>query len=249
MAVSGAGGAAPAGTPAEGGEAAQGGAQGQQEAAQQQAGLPDALAQRFNEFESRFGQVPDQLAQVMAALEGDGGEGDPGALQQEANSPFILAQDGQVYDLRTGQLANPADLVGGDELTPDAIDARINERAQQIAQEAVAPLQAEQRAQQLAALEDSYPDMRDPQVAREVVDQAREMAARIGAPEAWRDPEVLEQVYLARSARERAGQEEPATGRVQNELEQAGASGAQGPSAEDEADEIVAAGTHGSFFG
>jgi hypothetical protein len=246
MAVSGAGGAegAPEGQAGEqqpGGEAAQG---------QQQAGLPEAFETRFNDFEQRFGAVPDQLAQLMQAVTAAGeGEGEPGGLQQEANSPFILGADGQVYDLRTGQLANPADLAGGEELSAEQIDQRIQDQAQRIAQEAVAPVLAEQRAQQLAALEDTYAEMRDPKVAQSIVQEARRMAERVGAPEAWRDPEVLEQTYLAMKARERAGQEDPATGRVDTELEQPGAGGAQGLSPEDEAKEIVNAGGGGGFFG
>jgi hypothetical protein len=239
MSVSGAGsGAAP-----EGGGEAQGEQQGG-EATQQQAGLPEAFEQRFNDFEQRFGGVPDQISQLMDAFQGQGEE-DPGGLQQEAQSPFILGADGQVYDLRTGALANPADLVGGEELTPEAIDQRIQERAEQIAQEAVAPLQAEQRAQQLAALEDSYPDLADPEKARVVVDEARRMAERIGAPEAWRDPEVLEQVYLAQQARERAEQPPEADAGQIAELEQPGAGRVQQPSESDIADGIVNAGGGG----
>ncbi len=239
MSVSGAGeGAAPAEGAGEGQGQQQGG-----EAAQQQAGLPEAFEQRFNDFEQRFGGVPDQISQLMDAFQGQGEEQ---GIQQEAQSPFILGADGQVYDLRTGGLANPADLVGGgEELTPEAIDQRIQERAQQIAQEAVAPLKAEQQAQQLAALEESYPDMRDPKKARAVVDEARRMAERIGAPEAWRDPEVLEQVYLAQQARERAEQPPEAEAGEVAELEQPGAGRVQEPGGSDIADEIVKAGSGG----
>jgi hypothetical protein len=204
--------------------------------------------ERMNGFEQKYGQVPDQLAQIMQALEG-AHEGE-GGIAEEAQSQYVMLPDGQVYDLTNGELADPEGFED-EGLTPEQIDQRIEERARAIAQEAVDPVLAEQRQQQLAALEDNYPDLRDPEKARAVVDYARQLAEQMGAPEGWRNPEALENAYLAMQARERAAQEDPATGEVDG-LEQPGASGAQRQSDDDVVNEIIGAspnaGGAGSFF-
>jgi len=125
----------------------------------------------------------------------------------------------------------------------------VEQQIAQRVQEAVAPLQAEQHAQQLAALEEAYPPMRDPEVAQRVVAEARELAAKYGNPEVWRSPEILENVFLAQRARERAAEEEQASPTGDDvELEGAGAVASGGQSETDVGDAIVAAGSGRAFW-
>lgn len=219
-------------------------------AAAEQTVDPAELASRLDGFEQKFGGVPDALAQIQEAfnLAGEGDEGDPGIQQQAAPQFVIDPATGITYDLETGL---PADDGGdyGAEMTPEDVEGLVEQRAREIAQEAVQPLQAEQHAQQLAALEEAYPALRDQATAESVVAEARELAERMGNPDAWRDPGVLENVFLAQRARERAEEEGefPPTGEAE-ELEEPGAVATGGQSESDLGDKIVAAGGGRSFW-
>ena len=241
MAVSG------AGTGGEGGgEAVQGGQEGAQEAQQQQApAIPPELAQRLDALEG----VPEAIAELREALSMSDADPGDGGLQQQAEPEVLMdPRTGQMFDARTGE---PIDVDAGlgPELSAEQISDLVESRAREIAQEAVAPLQAQQHAAQLAALEETYPQMRDHDVAQRVVAEARELAAEYGNPEAWRSPKLLENVYLAQRARERAEEEDelPPTGDAET-LEDPGAVAAAGQSESDVGDAIVAAGGGRSFW-
>lgn len=79
------------------------------------------------------------------------------------------------------------------------------------------------RTQKANALEQKYPDLKDPVKAGEVVKATAQYAQRLGKPELARDPELVELVYLAQDARNRASQQTAADGEQDIHLEGSGA--------------------------
>lgn len=230
---------------------------GEAGAQQQQGGVPPNFAERFDKFVNDFGGVGERIDRIEQALtaEPEGGEGEyeyEGEYEDAPQTPdsrFLMdPESGLFYDRLTGEWHDdvPGEFEqGGEELSVEDVQAMIEDGIA----EGIQPFQQNNLRQQYAALEEAYPDLRDKEIVAEVAAEGQRLVAQIpGAdPEAWKSPALLEQLYLARQARETAGGEAPATGAPSTQLESSSAAtGAQ--ELEDEGDAIVNAGRRGSFF-
>jgi hypothetical protein len=229
MTVSGAG----EGVPAEGAP------EGAEAAPEQAPALSPEISERFERMESL---IEDAL--------GHEPEGEPEQQQPEQEQRYLLdPATGRIFD-RLSQQFVPDDLaeqmLGPEEMSPEQMQRHIDEQVSARVAEAMQPYAQQQQAQELAALEEAYPDMRDAKVATAVVEEAQKLASQTRDPEAWRSAAFLENVYLARQARERAEQEVPASGQAPTH-EQPGAVPADAE-AEDYGDRIVAARPGGGFW-
>lgn len=101
----------------------------------------------------------------------------------------------------------------------------IAQQVQQGVQQAVMPMQIQQKAEQL---EQKYPELQRPEVAGPLVRQAEQYAQRIGfstglspaqVAALGRSPELIETLFLAERARQKAAQETPADGSQGVQLE------------------------------
>lgn len=133
----------------------------------------------------------------------------------------------------------------------DAVDVRAREIATQVAQDAVAPITAASREQQIAqevdALEAKYPELAtDTAVVERVLDAAATRAAQMGlAPDAAaalaQSPQFLEVTYLATKAQEGQASATAPGATPSVPIEQGGAAGPAAPTddAPDAGDRIV----------
>lgn len=129
------------------------------------------------------------------------------------------------------------------------INDTIARQVQQGIQQSVDPFLTAQKAAQLEA---KYPDLKTPEVAQRVVQQAEHFAGMLAqsmglnqqqAAKMARSPELIERLYLAERAQRQAGQETPANGGPEAHLE--GASAQVAAPEVDFFDQIRDAGTGG----
>lgn len=190
------------------------------------------LMERLDEVASDFGSRLDRVEHQLA------GE----AEQEEPSNPWdelFQSEEDEEAGLDQRELLQ-------------ALRQAAEQATQQQVQQAVAPLLQRVEAltieQAARDLEARYPDLRDPEVAKDVVGHAQEWAARMGMPDAARHPVMVEMAYLASRARQAAQSEVPAgDGNVRLE----GGGGApqqQAPSEEDIGRGIVSAFGGGSFW-
>ena len=136
-------------------------------------------------------------------------------------------------------------------LNPDQLKAAF----QQVVENTVGPQLQELREwrldQEAAKLENQYPDLQKPEVAREIVGQAQAVAQAFGNAELARQPGFIELVYKASMADQRAAQETPAGSEAEIALEAAGGAAPAGGDPDDQIrDRIAAAANRKSgFFG
>lgn len=205
---------------------------------QQQGQVPDFDA-LFNRFDQSLRSL-DERAQALA----------PAAAAPEIPDPD------------SPEFFGDEDFAPGGGLTPEAedryfwanMDKRIATTARQMAQEMIAPIEAERRAEQRAAeadqLEAQYPELADSAVQDKVIQASIEHAQRLGLPAEMIDdvalsPRMIRIAYLAMKAEEQRGRESgPGTPDVT--LEMGGAAGPAGEQGEaDLGDRIVAAAQSG----
>lgn len=97
--------------------------------------------------------------------------------------------------------------------------------------------------QQVAALEAKYADLNKPEVVGPLVQEAKRFAAELGQPNLATSPALIEKLYLAQQASQRAAQETPADGDQEVHLEGAGGAGqAAGASDDDLVSRVLNAG-------
>jgi hypothetical protein len=208
-----------AGSNGGGGEAAASGfdASALQAQLQQTAGGVDELRQQFGQF---LESAPWQPQEAEAE--------DPGLdlsfLDQGLyNDPAYGEQERQQAQQLTAQSIQ------------DAIDRR--------AQEAIGPLQEQlqsfQRDQQIRDLIGTHPEMQDPQIAEQVVRDARDVAEEMGRPDLAQNPVFWRLIYQAQRATEAANGEGGDDSPRAAHLEGGGGSGPGGGGQVDIADQIL----------
>ncbi len=187
------------------------GAQGAPEATEgaTEAQAPDVL-ERLNQFEQSFDGFKQDIEQRLPSADGQGDElyvdERTGEVFDAQGNPVNFGESGQQQD------AQGEDDWGADEFgpTPEEIAERAKAEALKEFEQRLEPMQQYMQDQQLAALEDQYPQLRDKGVAKDVFDQAVQRAQQYGNPELATSPRFLEDTYLVMRAREHASQETPA---------------------------------------
>lgn len=115
---------------------------------------------------------------------------------QEPQQPELPAVDLSAFD-ETNPQYDPAQAA--QQLT-DMIDQRAQAQAQQLMEQHVAPLQEAQdemrRSRDAEALAAKYPDLQKPEVAKQVIDAAHQMAEQLGHPELANNPTFWEHALL-----------------------------------------------------
>lgn len=176
--------------------------------AQEQAQAPAVTPELMERFERMEGLLQDAI--------GTEPEGEPQQPQQPPR--FVVdPQSGQLWDRLSNQfvpdeIAN--ELLGPEEMSPEQVQRHIDEQVNARVAEAMQPYAQQQQAQEFAALEEAYPQLREPAVIQKVIAEAQGLASQTRDPEAWRNAAFIENTYLALQARERAESEVPASGQV-----------------------------------
>lgn len=213
-------------------------------------GVPPDFVQRFDQFVTDFGGVGERLERVESALQTTERAPQEPRQPQTPDSRYLMdPETGLYFDRLTNQWhEEPPAGAGGSEY--DLTPAQVQEMVQHGVEQAMQPYAQQNRRQQYAALEEAYPDLRDKEIVAEVAAEAQRLiAATPGAdPEAWRSPELLETLYLARQARQGAEGEVRPEGQPSTVLEDPAAAAAGAKELEDEGDKIVQAGQAGRFF-
>lgn len=195
------------------------------------------LLEAFQTFQQDVGSRFEQLEQRL-----------PQPQQQEEEEPQDEF-DPSLYEVDPSGFSDE-DFGDDGELTPEAQQRAFAEMVQRAAraeaEKLVNPLieqrMQEQRDRYADELEERYPQLQDPETQDRMISLTVEAANRLGRPEMARDPQLLEMVYLAEQARERAGQEVPAGSTQGVALERGGSAGpadaSEGP---DDGERIVSA--------
>jgi hypothetical protein len=206
---------------------------------QGQSGVDGGLMEHINSQFETFGQ---QINERLEAL---------------APNPEPVAEPQDEWMERYGHLFEEPD---GVETQPqqEAGDALARQALQELAQRDAARDQAMQElAQRLDAQElnrdadqlvEQYPELRDPAVARQVVEETAQVAARLGAPQLASSPWLAGLVYRASKADALAQSGVPAGGDAHVHLEGAGGAG-PAPQDENVGQGIVNAMGGGSLWG
>ena len=233
--------------------------QGEQPAGQE--GSPEwvsAMNARFDELRSDLGlmALPPQ-AQTPQAQQQAAAQANPDFLDQlfpaapEAGQP---GDDQQAqFDPFTGE---PLDQGYGPQDQQEAaaqLREYLQEQIQQGVQEQLNPFfetqMRDQRVNAALALEEEFPELRNPEIAQPVVQMAQGLVSEMGMPEAANHPaiaKVVRLIYMASKAGAAASSETPAgqqpSSEVQLETPGARVPGSQQPAPADEGDLIVQAG-------
>jgi hypothetical protein len=112
-----------------------------------------------------------------------------GPEQQPADSYASL--EGLGYD--------PAETAAMQQVLHDAIDHHVREAIEPVQRDleyVTGTLDEQERQEQLANLEDRYPELRSDAVAEKVLAEARDYAAEMGDPSLATDPQTLELLFL-----------------------------------------------------
>lgn len=187
------------------------------------AGGGDRLAEMFEQFTTQVGSRLDTFEQRLAPAE---------PAEPEDEELYLPEFDDDDY--------------GEDgEITPEAQMRALAEIVNHVVEERERPIrEAEaqrQRDEYADKIEEKYPKLQDPKYREKVIDETVKFAAGIGQPDLARDPRVLERVFLAMEAQERAEGETPAGSEQEVHLERPGAATPTGGTGEmDEGDRIVA---------
>jgi hypothetical protein len=197
-------GAAGAGAAAAGGDAG-GQAQGGEGTQGQPTGLDpatitDTLAQLQGgqeELRQLFAQPPEWAQQLMQGQEGDGQQ-----QQQEQNLDLSFLDD---------PMLDPRDQAAQLAAILQQQQEGSQQQMQQAIQEALAPVteRLNQREQQEAAAEfvAEFPEVGDPNVAKEVMQLSRDYAAQLGVPDMGNNMRFARLVFAAAKAFEQAAEE------------------------------------------
>jgi len=192
----------------------------------------ERMENRFTELRSDLGiELPEQP--------------DPQQAQQ---------QPGQAPQPEPEQFGDPEEYEFGDpEVDPDAqaqIQAYLDRKAEEAADRRLKPFFEEEnrrrRVEAAMALEEQYPELREPRVAQPIVQMAQGLLHELGATEAASHPasvKLVQLIYLASKAEAAASSEGPA-GEQQQEvaLEAPGARAPGGTGELTEAQQIVQSG-------
>lgn len=205
----------------------------QTETGQEDGGQPaqdaaaDRLLAQFEQFTGSVNERFDRLEQQQQPEEEDEDE--------EDLSAFELSPDDFEDD----------DFSEDGTLTPEAQKRAFSQMVNAAVQAALEPERArqaeERRSAEADALEQKYPELAEPEVQQKMISRTQEFAQMIGQPELWREPKLLEMVYLADTASRRAGDEIPAGSTQGVRLESGtGAPPAESGQQSDDGDRIVA---------
>lgn len=210
-----------------------------------QAGLAggDAGQQQGTQADGQGGQESVALAQQLEALQGS----------QEELREFLMSQPWQAQEAAAqgeqqgeGDGLDLSELLGdgGEYLDPQALTQLINSVVDQRVQAATQPLtesQAEmRRTQDAERLVSEFPELGNPDVAREVVGVSRQIAEANNRPELANEPWFWRMTYMAGRAAETANQEGAETPGAAH-LEGGGGAGPAGGGEVDLGEQIVSA--------
>lgn len=228
------------GAPAGAGEGGDGGDGGAGEGGEQPAPL---TADDINQaFDTRF----DQLRQELVPLVGGEGEGGgEGEIEGEPDYAALAQQFIQEAEANGGEIS-AEDLQGFvQSQSQAAVQQALSEALPQALEQALAPVHDRFLQQDADALEQRYPALADPETQSAVVQEAVRFAQQLGNPELARNPQVVEQAYLAWCARNGTAAV-PASGEGDAQLEGGGGGNpgdaGDGPSIQEQ---IVSAGGRG----
>jgi hypothetical protein len=228
------------GAQANGGEAPEAG-----QAQEQQTPDIGQVVERFDELDRSLGDRLERLEGVLQPGESEqeyGQEGQYGLEGQEG--PVLFDEQGNPYD----QYGQPLQDPGLGQADPQQLVEHMRGELQQEMQQQLAPILEHFNDQQIAKVEEQYPELKDRQVAERVMQSAEEKATAFGNPELMFQPGFVEAMYLAQKAQEMmAGQETPAGADNEAQLE-SGAVSNPGTTEPSEADRIVQAGQSGKKF-
>lgn len=185
------------------------------DATTQDPGIVDQLSSRFDQLEGGLGEIRDWIQGQQPQEEQFGFE-DPYQQQQQ-------------FDPYTGEPAQQE---------PQQLDPQmVQQMIQQGINNGLAPIQQHLLGQQLNALADKYPDMRNPDVLTQIDQTTGQIAQQFGNPGLATDPRIVEMAYKAYRADQLASQQTPAGQHTEGaSLEQSGAAPPQEPV--DPADEL-----------
>jgi hypothetical protein len=195
-------------------------------------------------FDSRFEQLRGDLGQMLDGFQGQGGDGYAEG-QQEGGEPDYGQMAQQLIDQAAEQGEMSPEMLEEyvEARTQDAVGRAMQQALPQALEQAMAPINDRFLQQDADRLEETYPALAEPEMQSAVVQEAVQQAQLLGQVELARNPKFIEQVYLAKCAREGTAAV-PASGE-EAALEGAGASGARGQEDEDRAAAIVNAGGQG----
>lgn len=185
-------------------------------------------------------QLPADLLSQLYPAAPEAGQV-PGQEQQPQFDPF------------TGEPLEPAGYGPQDQAEAAAqlreyLQGEIDQRVQEQLNPFFETQMREARVNAALALEEEFPELRNPAIAQPVVQMAQGLVAEMGMPEAANHPgiaKVVRLIYMASKAGAAASSETPAgqqSGEVQLETPGARVPGSQQPTEPDEGDLIVQAG-------
>lgn len=191
------------------------------------------IGRLLTQFESFQGDVRSRLDRIDQRIP------EPEA---EAEADEELLGEDEMYDEETGALT----MDGLEQI----VRTRAEEMARKIVREELDPRDAERAAERrdaaANALEERYPALKDEEKQEAIVGKTMEFAQYVaqstGRPELaelWREPAMIEMVYLAEEARGRARDEVPAGSEQEVHLERGGSAQPTGRQEEDDGDRIV----------
>lgn len=190
-----------------------------------------AVMQRLDQLNGRFDNIEPLLQGGEEEYEADEGEeGDedfdfPGAFNELAGEDGVVDPE----DLQ-GLISQAAEQIAEKKLSER--DARLSTVEQYL------------QAQELNALTEKYPELQDDEQATALSQKVRAFAEARGIPELAGDPEFVEFMYLAESARRSAAQQTPA-GTQTGPFMEGGSGASPGEPQEDPAQAILKAGGGG----
>lgn len=232
------------GAPAVAGEG-DGGQEGAGEGGEQPA-QPATMEAMESAFDQRFAQMQDNLLDALGGQQGREGEGEPeegdpdyGQLAQQFIDQQIEENDGEITAEGLQQFVAMQSQA--------AVQQALQEALPHALQEALQPIHDRFHEQDADQVVQRYPALQDPGTRDAVIREAVEFAQRLGNVELARNPALIEQMYLARCAREGTAAV-PASGQeAQLETGQVANGGQpEGPSVQEQ---IVGAGPRGLFDG
>lgn len=204
-------------------------------AAETQPSSLDKLATSFEKFQTDWTGRFDELSKRIPEPSGDEDDEDDGA-DDDSGYEFSFEDDDYTDE---GQLTPEAEMKALQQMIQQQVAAELGPEREKAA--------ARERMTQANALEKKYPALREEGFQDEMISATKEFAKQLGAPALAREPALLEIVYLAHAAQEKAGDEIPAGEEQEVTLEHGGAARANRETERDEGDAIVKAATKGRY--